>query len=225
MRVGFWFTLVALPLALLFMLRRAFITRDSAARALVVPAVLLPVLFALLIKLKLINYTLVELPIFALVIAWGVAAAWRSAWARLLFVALLAAVALEGGVQLMRLDQAAQTTTPYPTFIAQVRQYLPPGARVLGLHSYWFGLEDFDYRSFLLPLNWADEGVPLDEGLSRVAPDVVLMDARMRDYFTAPEVAADRERLAGWLARHDAQVVGRVDDPTYGLMEVYRVSR
>jgi hypothetical protein len=224
-RVGFWLVLFSLPAAMAVLVRRAIASSDAAARTIIVPAILLPVLFALLIKLKLVNYTLVELPIFALVIAWGGVTLWRTAWARSLLVVVAAAVTVEGGAQLVHLEQAALTTTPYPTFITQVRQYLPPGARVLGLHSYWFGLEDFEYRSFLVPLNWADEGVPLDEGLSRVAPDVVLMDARLRDYFNAPEVAADRARLNDWFARHGAEVVGRVDDPTYGLMEVYRVRR
>jgi hypothetical protein len=94
---------------------------------------------------------------------------------------------------------------------------------VLGLHSYWLGLEDFDYRSFLVPLSWADEGLPLDQGLSRVAPDIVLLDARMRDYFDQPDVRADHDRFYAWLGAHAAQVIGRIDDPTYGLMEVYRV--
>jgi hypothetical protein len=226
-RVGFWTSLVALPLSLVLLARRAIFHADAAARAIVVPAILLPVLFALSIKLKLVNYTLIELPLFALAIAWGIRGFWLngSRWARSLIVVVAVAVVLEGGVQLTQLEQAAQTTTPYPTFIAQVRQYLPAGARVLGLHTYWFGLQDFDYRSFLVPLNWADEGVPLGEGLSRVAPDIVLVDARMRDYFNSPGVATDRERFNMWLAQHAGRLIGRVDDPTYGLMEVYQVQR
>jgi hypothetical protein len=226
-RVGFWTSLLALPLSLAMLARRAVFHADPAARAIVVPAIALPVLFALTIKLKLVNYTLIELPVFALAIAWGIHEVWqrRPTWARAVIAMVAAAIMLEGAVQLVRLDQAARTTTPYPAFIAQVRQYLPPGARVLGLHTYWFGLQDFDYRSFLVPLNWADEGLPLDEGLTRVAPDVVLVDARMRDYFNSPEVATDRTRFDTWLDQHAATIIGRVDDPTYGLMEVYRVQR
>ncbi len=227
LRVGFWVSLVALPLSLFLLARRAIVHADPAARAIVVPAILLPVLFALSIKLKLVNYALVEQPLFALAIAWGTRALWlfRRSWARPLIAILAVAVVLEGAVQFVRLEQAAQTTTPYQTFIAQVRQYVPPGARVIGLHTYWFGLQDFDYRSFLVPLNWADEGLPLDEGLARVAPDVVLVDARMREYFNSPEVAGDRARFTLWLDQHGGTMIGRVDDPTYGLMEVYRVNR
>ena len=225
LRPGFWLLLVGLPVALVVLARRALSAHDAAARAIVVPAVLFPVLFALFIKLKLVNYTLIELPLFAVALGWLIAVLWRRAAVRPVVAALGLAVLLEGGLALVRLDTAAATTTPYPTFISEIRGYLPAGARVLGLHSYWLGLEDFDYRSFLVPLNWADEGLPLDEGLSRVAPDIVLLDARMRVYFDQPEVRADHDRFYAWLGQHAAQVVGRIDDPTYGLMEVYRVQR
>jgi hypothetical protein len=231
LRVGFWTSLVALPLSLALLARRAVFHADAGARAIVVPAIVLPVLFALTIKLKLVNYTLIELPFFALAIAWGIRSVWlsRRMWARPLVAVVATAVMLEGAAQLVHLEQVAQTTTPYPSFIAAVRQYLPPGARILGLHTYWFGLQDFDYRSFLVPLNWADEGLPLDQGLARVAPDIVLVDVRMRDYFNSnsnsPGIAADRARFYGWLEQHGGTVIGRVDDPTYGLMEVYRVQR
>jgi hypothetical protein len=225
LRPGFWLLLVGLPASLVLLARRAALGHGAAARAIVVPAVLFPLLFAAFIKLKLVNYTLIELPLFALAVGWLVVALWRRASARPIVAALGAAVLLEGGLSLVRLDRAAATTTPYPTFISEVRAYLPAGSRVLGLHSYWLGLQDFEYRSFLVPLNWADEGLPLDQGLSRVAPDIVLLDARMRAYFDQPDVRADHDRFYSWLGQHAGQIIGRIDDPTYGLMEVYRVQR
>ena len=224
-RPGFWLVLVVLPVALVALARRAVVECDAAARAVVVPALLFPVLFAAFIKLKLVNYTLIELPLFAIAVGWLVTLLWRREAVRPVVAALGLAVLLEGGVSLLRLDTAAATMTPYPTFISQVRAYLPAGSRVIGLHSYWLGLEDVDYRSFLVPLNWADEGLPLDQGLSRVGPDVVLLDARMRDYLDQPQVRADHDRFYGWLDQHAAQRIGRIDDPTYGLMEVYRLQR
>jgi hypothetical protein len=47
----------------------------------------------------------------------------------------------------------------------------------------------------------------------------------MRDYLNSPEVAADRQRYANWLSEHQPDLIGRVDDPTYGLVEVYRLQR
>ncbi|HEY2592999.1 MAG TPA: hypothetical protein VGK33_03775, partial [Chloroflexota bacterium] len=225
LRPGFWLMVVALPLSLFGLVRRA-VACDPAARAIVVPALLFPMLFALTITLKLVNYTLIELPIFAVAVGWGFVQFWRaSAWSKPLLGVIGAAALIEGGVALAHLEQAAATTTPYPTFVAEVAQYVPPGARVLGLHSYWIGLQDHDYSSFLVPLNFADVGVPLDRALDQVDPDVVLLDARMRAYFESPLAASDGALFRAWLASHDAQLVGSVDDPTYGLMEIYRVNR
>jgi hypothetical protein len=223
-RPGFWFLLVALPISLFALARRA-LRCDPAARALVIPALVMPLLFALLITLKLVNYTLIELPLFALAVAWGVHALWTSrANLRPVLAIVLAAVVLEGGLALSQLERSAASTTSYPTFVAEVRQSIPSGSRILGLHSYWLGLQDFDYRSYLVPLNWADLGQPLDLALAQVDPDVVLLDARMRDYFLTQASASDRERFESWLAAHDARLIGRVDDPTYGLMEIYQLT-
>jgi 4-amino-4-deoxy-L-arabinose transferase-like glycosyltransferase len=200
-RPGFWLVLTALPVSLVFLTRRA-LRCDAAARAVVVPALALPLGFAVLITLKLVNYTLIELPLFALATAWGTYALWR-AWPRLrpLMVALAVAVGLEGGLALSQLERASTNTTPYPTF------------------------QDFDYRSFLVPLNFADLGTPLDQALSDVDPDIVLLDARMRAYFQDLPPGGDGDRFRSWLASHSGEVIARVDDPTYGLMEIYRVKR
>jgi hypothetical protein len=226
-RPGFWLALVVLPASLVGLARRA-VAGDAAARAVVVPGVLFPVLFGLTITLKLVNYTLIELPLFAVAMAWGVNTAWRWRWSPLPRVVIglgVAAVAVEGGLALVQLDRAADVLTPYSTFVDEVRQLVPPGSRVLGLHSYWLGFQDYDYRSFLVPLNLADLGMPLDQALTDVDPDVVLLDARMRTYFESPDAAGDDARFESWLAQHDARLIGSVDDPTYGLMQVYGVNR
>jgi hypothetical protein len=222
LRPGFWFLLVALPLSLVALVRRA-LACDSAARAIVVPALLFPLLFALFITLKLVNYTLIELPLFALAVAWGLSSLWRRLKpARPLLVLAGVAVGLEGVAALTTLERTVPNLTPYPTYVAEVRQFIPPGARVLGLHTYWLGMQDLSYRSFLVPLNWADLGEPLDQALEDVDPDVVLLDARMRAYFAS---VPDGARFNSWLTDHSARLLGEVDDPTYGLMQVYGVSR
>src|ERR1043166_5102483 len=86
LRPGFWTMVIALPLSLVALARGA--RRDSAARAIVVPGLLFPALFAAFITLKLVNYTLIELPLFALAIGWGVCALWSKARWRPLVVAL-----------------------------------------------------------------------------------------------------------------------------------------
>jgi hypothetical protein len=187
---------------------------------------MLPLLFALVITLKLVNYTLIELPLFAIAVAWGVHTAWCSrAWMRPVLAAVLGAVGIEGGIGLAQLDRTAASMTPYPTYIAEIRQSLPTGAHILGLHSYWLGLQDFSFRSFLVPLNWADLGEPLDQALGDVDPDVVLLDQRLRDYFQSLPPGGDGDRFNAWLAAHSGHVIARIDDPTYGAIEIYGVSR
>jgi hypothetical protein len=227
LRVGFWSLLVALPGSLAALTWRALRCGDAAARAIVVPAILLPLLFAALIHLKLVNYTLLELPLEALAVAWGTVVIWRrpGRWPRLLLAALVLAVCTEGTLQLLRLEAQAAITTPYAVFAQRVRQYVPDGAHVLGLHTYWFGFEDLDYRSFLVPLLLADEGMPLDQALDTTAADTLLLDDRLRAYFapSGDASAQDRQRFESWLQRHDATRVGAVNDPTYGLLEVYHL--
>ena len=119
----------------------------------------------------------------------------RSTLVRPVLALLVLAVLVEGSLRLANLERAAAITTPYPAFIAPVRQAIPPGARIVALHTYWFGLEDHDVRSFLVPITWADprsqsRPMPLDQGLDRIAPDIVLLDPRLRDYF-ATDGASD----------------------------------
>jgi hypothetical protein len=142
-------------------------------------------------------------------------------------VAVVGAVCVEGAIQLAGLEAMASTATPYTSFAQRIRQFVPPGAHVLGLHTYWFDFQDVEYRSFLVPLLLADEGVPLDQALNDAAPDtdVLLFDSRLKMYF-GPEGDAspiDKARFTSWLQGHQASLAGSVEDPTYGVMEIYRL--
>ena len=103
-------------------------------------------------------------------------------------------------------------------------QAVPAGARVVGLLNYWFGFEDTDYRSFVVPLAWLDPGgLPLDQGLDRLVPDFVLLDDRMESFLRDDPVA--RAGLDAWLAAHAARLVDQVQDPTYGGVQIFTVVR
>jgi 4-amino-4-deoxy-L-arabinose transferase-like glycosyltransferase len=239
LRVGFWSALMALPLSAGALARRAWRYADRSARSVLVPAVVLPILFAFLIRLKLSNYLVTIAPIWALAMAWGGVALWtrldhaskfrRGRWA---LAVLLIAVVAEGATRIAALESAASTMTPYDTYIDRVRRLLPAGARVLGLHTYWFGLEGFDYRSIALPFWWADPAyeprpLSISEGLDRIAPEIVLIEPEMREHFGAGDhdSQADAARFFDWLDRRGGELIGRVEDSTYGLMEVYRMTR
>jgi hypothetical protein len=215
LRPGFWTILLLVPASLFGLVRHI---RRPAARAIVVPAILLPLLFALLLRLKLVNYTLTFLPLLAIAAAWGILQVGRWRTGRLLRGALAVLVVGEGLSRLALLQTVP--ATPYPTFIAEVHRTIPPGARVVGLHNYWFGFEDTDYRSFVVPLALSDSGaVPFDQSLQRLAPDAVLLDDRMRSYLSYDERA--RSGFQAWLTASAARVADQVDDPTYGLMQIY----
>jgi hypothetical protein len=239
LRVGLWTTVVALPASLGVLAWRGLRCGDGSARVVVVPAIVFPLLFALLIHIKLMNYIVAFAPLWAIAVAWGGMTFWtrlgQMRWSRCTrpaILLLLLALLTEGVTRFAVLEAAGPTTTPYYRYIEQVRSYIPPGARVIGLHNYWFGLEDVDYRAFAVPVYWTNSNyepapIQFDEGLDKVQPDIVLLDARMRAYLNGPVEPDDQipARFHSWLSRHDVQLIGRVDDSTYGLMEIYRVRR
>ena len=224
-----------MPAALLGLAARASRQGDRAARAVLVPALVLPTLFALLLYLKLANYLVTIIPVISVAVAWGGVSVWR--WARsarrgwlvrAALLGLLLSVTVEGTTRIAALERAARLTTPYADFIARVRAYIPPGSRVLGLHNYWFGLDDLEYRGWLVPLGLADEAsgspAPLDDALDRIAPDVILIDPRLRAYFEHADASDPKPRLAAdWMARRGYVRIAVVDDATYGAMHIFGV--
>ena len=235
LRPGFWVALVVLPVSLIVLAVRALRRGDWAARALVVPALVFPTLFALLISSKLANYLVTVIPLGALTAAWGTVSLWRWAgdndrrrWVRVALVTLLLAVIAEGVTRIATLEAAAATTTPYANFITRVRAYIPAGSRVLGLHTFWFGLQDLDYRAWGVPLLHADGSyglppLPLDQTLDSITPDVILIDVRLRTYFdNAPAADLRPGIIRQWMERRGYARVTVIEDKTYGRMEVYR---
>ena len=238
LRPGFWAALIALPASLLVLVWRAIRLKDRAARAIAAPALVIPFLLALLIHLKLSNYLVTALPLGALAVAWGGVSLGRWAryamlgrWVQGVLVGVLLAAIAEGVTRIAALEAAAGTIAPYPEFIAQVRRHIPAGSRVLGLHHYWLGLHDLDYRSWAVPLLLADPGQSsppraIDAALDDIAPDVILIDPRMRAYFDDAR-SGDPLSLAirSWMQRTGYVPVATVEDTTYGPMEIYQVER
>lgn len=232
-RPGFWAAAAAVPLSLAALARRAWFGA-RAARAIVAPTLALAALLALLVTLKLANYLLVLAPLAALATSWGVVTAWRQAVpgprrlvARVGLACAALAVAFEGGTRYLALQRAAASTTPYDAFIARVRAAIPPGSRILGQHTFWFGLERFDFRSIDVPLLLADARFTspprnAEETLDTIAPDVVLIDERLRAYLAgAPATDRFPGGLRSWMARRGFALTATVHDPTYGTMEVF----
>ncbi len=239
-RVGFWGTAVFLPISLFSLLYRAIRQTDKTAHLLLVPALVLPLLFALFIYLKLANYLVMVWPIFALVVAWGAGWVWEHflpqraqraqrkekifVVGRLGLVLWLVFTLVEGGMRMVALETAVSVTTPYPVFIAQVKSYIPPGSRVLGLHHYWIGLETTEYRSWFVPLLQNDPTywhppLPIEQSLEAINPTVILWDYRMQQWADdAPETA---ESIFRWMMEQGFTRAATIQDNTYGQMEIW----
>ena len=200
-----------------------------------VPALIFPTLFALLISSKLANYLVTVIPLGALTAAWGTVSFWRWAgdggrgrWVRVALVTLLLAVIVEGVTRIATLEAAAATTTPYANFITRVRAYIPAGSRVLGLHTFWFGPAGSGLPCLGCPI-FAHDGSyglpppPLDQTLDSITPDVILIDVRLRRYFDNAPAADPRPGIIRqWMERRGYARVTVIEDKTYGRMEVYR---
>jgi 4-amino-4-deoxy-L-arabinose transferase-like glycosyltransferase len=228
-RPGWWLSITALPLAMMGLLRRVWRERDRQARTIVTPALLFPGLFALLIYSKVNSYLMIVTPIWAVAVAWLIGVMWqratlqRSQWFKRVMIALLLLVAIEGALSVMHVEVSAAQTTPYANFVAQVRAAIPPGSRVLGLHRYWFGLSDFDYHSWYVPLIRAQSGEAIEPILSDLAPDVVLMDSRLGVGSDGTLMSNSRLRpVFDWLAQKKYAQIAVVDDATYGSMLIYQ---
>ncbi len=213
LRPGIWLGLLAVPAAT-WRLARGGRPRD---RAVVVPLLVVPLLFALLIQPKVPAYVIGFWPIVALAVsAWGVAV-WRDAGrvARSGLIVLSVAVVMDGAGRIAAL--ARTSATPYGEFTTAVAAHVPPDARVLGIHTYWLGLADRDYRDWLVPM--ADDR-SLPAALDEVAPDVLLLDDAVRLFFS--ERPAESAALRAWSARRGFERSAVVEDETYGRIEVYR---
>lgn len=236
LRPGFWIVAMAVPASGLALMRRAGGRGDHAARVLVAPLFVFPALFALLIHLKLINYLIAVLPLGALAMAWGGVALWRRGeplrrgqWLRAALAVVALCLLVEGAGRVAALEATAATTTPYRDFIGRVRASIPPGSRVLGLHHYWLGLHDLDYRSWFVPIlqsdpNYSQPPRPIEAALDAIAPDVILIDPRLREYLQSPGAPSARGVLE-WMERRSYELAATIDDATYGLMEIYRRNR
>ncbi len=241
-RPGLLATILIFPASLVALTKRAW-RGDAAAQIIIIPTIVFPVLFALLIYLKLNNYLVTILPLWSLAAAWGVCqgvssqqsavssnkerAAHRSLLTAYFILLLGLLVAVEGVGRITALHRAAATTTPYAEFAAALHAPIPPDSRILGLHNYWLGFEDTTYLSWVVPLTLAGATYEpfvqsISTSLTQFQPDFILIDRHMRDYFDVATEADPRPAaIQQWLRSNGYTIRHTVQDPTYGLIEIY----
>ena len=226
-RVGFWLLVIGVPCALIWLARQG-----RAARWLCAPALLLPLLFALLISIKIHNYLAPIASLFALVMAAAMARLWQAQrrTVRVAAVALLALLIAQGTLGITQTQLAASQLAPPEKFFAELRATVPPSARVLGLPRFWLALSDHDYRSFILPFNLANpkisrQPIAFDAALVQVAPQIVLLDRAMSDYFAADASSnrAYRDPFWNYVQMHHARLLGELRDTRGEPVQVYQL--
>lgn len=232
---GVWLAAIALPVALASMIVHARLQGDRL-RLIGWLIIGQQALFSLLLTAKTPRYFIAVWPYAVIALAWLGVTVWRR-WqtpiVRSGLVVCMALLVIDSSSAIWQRRLVLASTTPYAVFTARVAKLIPPGARVLGLHTYWLGLRRFDYRTWLVPLlladaRYVDAPLPFDAALVKVNAGVLLIDPAMRETLAAMarpgnarQVMFDRYRA--YLNRTQARFIGEVDDATYGLMQVYAV--
>lgn len=238
LRVGLWTAAILGPIGAGLLMRRALMGRDRAARLVVVPLLVVPAVFALLVWSKHASYSINFLPCAVVAVAVGMSAS--TAWlakqglvrtARLAAPVLLLAITLEGASRWWILESRGRLDRPYDEFIRLVHAPIQPGSRVLGLQKYWFGMQDVDYRTWLVPFRQVDPRLvtpPLSmaAALDLMRPDWILIDKQMRGYLSTATPGDSRaEEILAWMRRRGYSVERRVEHETYGAMDIYHVAK
>jgi 4-amino-4-deoxy-L-arabinose transferase-like glycosyltransferase len=236
-RPGLVTAALVVPLSLFALGRQAW-HGDKKAQTLLVPLIILPTLFAVLLYVKLSNYLIAIAPLFTLLIAWGLLKFHKFVGQtdslpirkhliyplHLVIPLVLLLITLEGTTRLNHLEQTAVTTTPYPEFTAEIQSHLPPDGTILALHHYWLNFQNWDYHTWYVPLLQSNPDFwqppqSMESALTNIDPDIILIDPRLRDLFNAePETA---EAAHAWMTAHGFQQTAVVEDTTYGRMEIY----
>ena len=237
-RVGTWLAILGLTAAASMAITAAVrrrLTRPETA--LLVAAATHLVLFTSLLAVKTMSYMTALWPLGALVLAWPIATISRGAnlAVRAAIVVVLAAMILDGARGIAASRSAAARVSPYSFYTSQIAGCIPPDARVLGLQHYWMGLRQFEYRTWLLPINmsrpgWYDEPLTLQQALGRVDPDVILLDRFMTTYLdenASPGRSGHQDAVGtkAFMAERGARLVCSIRDHTYGTMHVYHLDK
>jgi 4-amino-4-deoxy-L-arabinose transferase-like glycosyltransferase len=231
-RAGFWLLVVGVPIAFAWLGVRVVRERQRTALWLLVPSLMLPLLFALLIKVKQYNYVATLVPLFVIVMAWALTRLWQTSHRlRLVTMVLLTWTIVQGAYGWMQLPWSANQATSPTVFFAELRGIVPPRARVLGLPRYWLALTDHEYRSWVLPFDLAStrisqQPITLDAAFEQVAPQIILFDPRTIGFLTAHDTPTDEaisQTLSAYLQHHHARLIGELRDHHGALVQVYQL--
>jgi 4-amino-4-deoxy-L-arabinose transferase-like glycosyltransferase len=237
-RPGAWTVIVGIPVALLVIAWTARRDRGQYgwARLFALFSLAQLLMFVALLRVKTINYMIGLWPLAVLMLAWLGIWLWdrRKLSLRIATLVLFALILGEGSLRIVHAATAARRTASYERYTKLIARCIPPGSRVLGLQHYWLGLRQYDYRTWLVPINFTfplyySEAMPLDAALDTVNPDIILIDRYMARFFDTSRDPAHpshgrRQAFNAFMLRRDARLVCTIPDATYGTMNVYRIT-
>ncbi len=232
---GFWLIALGVPAALVWLWGRAARLRDREALWLLVPCLVFPLLFALLVKIKRFSYLVTVAPLFALLVAALLAhllEARRGAY-RAVVVVIVGLTVFQGAWAIFRMQRTASQAVPPRQIFSELRQVVPSSARVLGREIYWLALADRQYRSFYLPLLLSDperheNPIPFAEAMKLNAPDIVLLDATtMRNLLdrSRPGMSVYHDEFWAYMSQHKARLIREIREDGGMPLQVYQLER
>jgi hypothetical protein len=192
-------------------------------------------MFVALLKVKTVSYMIALWPLWAVLLAWFGVWLWdrRRPALQVALLVLLAVIAVEAVTRVAHTNNSAKQTDAYEWFESEVAGCIPAGALVLGLQHYWLGLRQYPYRTWLLPIAFAQphsyhDAMDFDTALARVNPDVILVDRYLDDLMRTAASPADANHalyvgFERFKARRRTALTCVVKNRTYGTMQVYLV--
>lgn len=209
---------------------------QSSDRLLLVFIGVAALLFVLLLQNKTSEYTILLYPFLMLAVAamfLGLLQRWpgRAAGAGVgAVLVLFLAVSLAQGARLL----FSHRHYSYEAVVAQLEQVIPSQARVMGMPTWWLGLNGYDYRSNVTLTDYHYlRGYTLTEGLEAFQPEYLIVDDLWRSRFVDegyfPENGMGRavfylprQEFAAFLEQRGNKVL-EILDPWHGLLQIYAI--
>ncbi len=232
-RPGLWLLVVGVPTAWVALSVTVWRTRQRGLAWLWFLSALFPALFALLIYIKTFNYLVSVVPLWAMMLAWGLGQLWRwrpaGRWAA---AALMSAVVVQGSLSLAWMQTYAGHAEPPERLYAYLRRTVPRTSRVMGPGRYWLGLTDRDYRSLVLPFMLSNhkynaDAVSFDQAMAAVAPQIVLVDRYNEEFqnnYAPPALRRGNNMVRVYLLRHGARLLQTLPDNYGQPVEIYQLA-
>lgn len=227
--------LVGLPLALAYSYRRARESRGERLLCLCLAG--LAAQFALLDSTKFFIYWIPVIPFLCIGIAG--AAVWllqppqrdrpRLVAAAATLIVLLLFLA-EGSVARLNGIRTAPHASGYDRLAAVIQEQIPPGSRVVGATSLWWGLRETEYRSYFLffYLTRPDAGpfkTTISEFLDGFDADYIVLTRYASGELDRALPPGDYADWRGYLSRK-ARKIARLEAPvatTYGYVDIWKL--